>query len=142
MNQLPVKEKSIVKKIRWFYYLIAEYKGRYYVRKRPAKDIWENLYEFILIENKNHQTIDEVLSSKTLLAITGKNKIELLSASGVYKQQLTHQTICGQFICIKLSKPLLSKGFELVDKKEMEQLPFPKFINYYLQDKTVSLNLF
>lgn len=142
VNRLPVKEKSIVKKTRWFYYLIAGYKDQYYVRKRPAKDIWENLYEFILIENNQAIPVNELLVSKSFKAATGSCKTDVEAVSGIYKQQLTHQTIYGQFICIKLSRPLKAGGFELVDKKEIEQLPFPKFINHYLQDKTVSLNLF
>ncbi len=142
VNEWPVKEKSIVKKTRWFYYLIAEHKGQYYIRKRPAKDIWENLYEFILIENSHAATIDELLKTDEAKALTGNTKIQIQSVSGIYKQQLTHLTIFGQFIRIQLSKPLKSDGFELVDKKQMENLPFPKFINQYLHDKTVSLNLF
>jgi A/G-specific adenine glycosylase len=142
VNELPVKEKSIIKKTRWLYYLITEYKYQYYVRKRPAKDIWENLYEFILIENTQSATVDELFLLKSAKGIFGKKKPAIISVSGIYKQQLTHQTIYGQFIRIKLSKPLKTEGFELVDKKKIEQLPFPKFINHYLQDKAVSLNLF
>ena len=142
VNELPVKVKSIVKKTRWFYYLIAEYKGQYYLRKRPAKDIWENLYEFLLVENTTPVTVEELFLSKSLKEILGTGKAGIIAISDVYKQQLTHQTICGQFIHVKLNKPLKAAGFEAVDKKEMEYLPFPKFINHYLQDKTVSLNLF
>lgn len=142
VNELPVKEKSIVKKTRWFYYLIAEYKNQYYVRKRPAKDIWENLYEFILIESLQSATVDELFLLTAVKAIFEKQKPGIISVSGVYKQQLTHQTIYGQFIRIILTRPLKAAGFELVEKKEIEQLPFPKFINHYLKDKTVSLNLF
>ena len=142
VNELPVKEKSIIKKTRWFYYFIAEYKNQQYVRKRPAKDIWENLYEFILIEENEAATIDKLLSSKKVKELSGIKKVDIISNSGIYKQQLTHQTICGQFICIKLTKPLKATGFQMVDKTETKHLPFPKFINQYLQDKTVSLNLF
>ena len=115
---------------------------QYYLRKRPAKDIWENLYEFLLVENAASVTVEELFLSKSLKEILGTGKAGIIAISDVYKQQLTHQTICGQFIHVKLNKPLKTAGFEAVDKKEMEYLPFPKFINHYLQDKTVSLNLF
>lgn len=141
VNLLPVKEKSIVKKTRWFYYLIAEYKGKQYVKMRGAKDIWENLYEFILIEEAGAAVADKLLLSKKVQRLLGQNKVEVIAVSGIYKQQLTHQTICGQFIYIKLSKPVNEPGLELVDKNQINHLPFPKFINQYLQDKTVSLNL-
>lgn len=142
INVLPVKGKSISKKTRWFYYLIAEYKGGQYVKMRGAKDIWENLYEFILFEEPEAIAIDKLFSSKKVKSFFGKEKTEVVSVSGIYKQQLTHQTICGQFIRIKLRKPLRIADYELLSKDEINHRPFPKFINQYLQDKAVSLNLF
>lgn len=142
VDTLPVKEKTIAKKTRWFYYLIADYKGSRYVKVRGSKDIWENLYEFILLEEKEAVATNKLLSSDKVTALLGKGKLQVISISGVYKQQLTHQTICGQFIHIKLTKPGKISGYEMLTKEEIEYLPFPKFINQYLQDKTVSLNLF
>ncbi len=142
INVLPVKEKLIIKKTRWFYYLVAEYKGGQYVKMRGPKDIWENLYEFILIEEPSALSADKLCASKKAKSIFGKEKVEVVSVSGIYKQQLTHQTICGQFIKIKLKRPLQAAGYELVTKNEINQRPFPKFINQYLQDKAVPLNLF
>jgi A/G-specific adenine glycosylase len=142
VNMLPVKEKSISKKTRWFYYLIAEHKGKQYVKMRGAKDIWENLYEFILIEDTAPVTTDNLLSSQKVKTLFGKEKLTIISVSGIYKQQLTHQTICGQFIHLEIGKPVTITGYELLTKDKIYRLPFPKFINQYLQDKTVSLNLF
>ena len=142
VNQLPVKEKSITKKTRWFYYVVAEYKATILVSKRGAKDIWENLYEFILIENNKPLPIEKVKDWEQLTNITGKIVFDIEHISGNSKQLLTHQTIYGQFIKIKLKKPLNIKGFEKVDKKALELLPFPKLISNYLKDKAVSLNLF
>jgi A/G-specific adenine glycosylase len=140
--QLPVKEKSIVKKTRWFYYLVVEYNGLYYVRKRGSKDIWENLYEFILIEKDVPFNTDELLKSTFVKAMIAKRMIDTVTVSAVYKQLLTHQTIYGQFIRLSINKPLDAAGFEAINKNKLEGLPFPKFISNYLKDKTVSLNLF
>jgi A/G-specific adenine glycosylase len=142
VGQLPVKEKSIVKKTRWLYYLMAEYKGQFYVRKRGSRDIWENLYEFILFEKETSCNVDELLKSMPVKTIFSKKIIDTITVSGIYKQQLTHQTICGQFIRLSINKSLSLEGFELIDKNKLERLPFPKFITNYLKDKTVSLNLF
>ncbi len=142
VNELPVKEKSIVKKTRWFYYIVAEYKGQYYVKKRNSGDIWENLYEFILIENPGALTTDNLLQSKQAKTVFCQQQPTVTSVSGIYKQQLTHQTIHGQFVRVQAAKPLSLQGFELVNKNEIGHLPFPKFITQFLKDKTVSLNLF
>lgn len=141
VNELPLKGKSIAKKTRWFYYLILEYQGKYYIRKRAPKDIWENLYEFVLVEKSRHLPINELLASGEMKTVAGKSKLEIESVSRQYKQVLTHQVILGQFIKAKTNQQLKIKGFELAGKKELAGLPFPKFINQYLQDKTVPLNL-
>ena len=48
---LPVKTKKIEKKNRWFYYFIIENDGSVYIHQRKGKDIWQNLYEFVLYES-------------------------------------------------------------------------------------------
>lgn len=140
VNLFPVKEKSMAKKTRWFYYVVAAYGGKQYIRMRIEKDIWQNLYEFILLEAKGPVDI-KVFLSERLGELLGP-KYAIRSVSGIYRQQLTHQTICGQFVHVKLQKPLTGNDYLMVGKEEMARLPFPKFINQYLQDKTVSLNLF
>ncbi len=137
--QLPVKEKSITKKTRWLYYLVVDFEGMVYVRKRSAKDIWENLYEFILIESNEPLALENFQPVKTLFS---KTKFEVEHISGVYKQLLTHQTIQGQFIRLTIKEPLQLKDYKTVDEKALQKLPFPKFISNYLKDKNVSLNLF
>ncbi|MBC7886485.1 MAG: A/G-specific adenine glycosylase [Ferruginibacter sp.] len=139
VQQLPVKEKSITKKTRWFYYLVIDCNEEVYVRKRGKGDIWENLYEFILIETSEAVQLENFQPLKKIL---GKNKFEVEHISAFYKQLLTHQTIQGQFIRVKIKLPLTLKGYSLVKKRALEKLPFPKFISNYLKDKNVSLNLF
>ncbi len=139
VQQLPVKEKSITRKTRWFYYLVIAFNGEVYVRKRGAKDIWENLYEFVLVETKEELQIENL---NFLNNIPGKIRFEIVHISTIYKQVLTHQTIKGKFIYLKIEEPVNLKGYKLVEKKTFNKLPFPKFINTYLRDKNVPLNLF
>ena len=139
VQQLPVKEKSITKKTRWFYYLIIELDEKVYVRKRASKDIWENLYEFFLIEVKVTLLFDNL---HIIADVLGTADFEVINISPFYKQQLTHLNIQGQLIRLKISSPLALNGYDLVSKIALQKLPFPKFISNYLKDKNVSLNLF
>ena len=141
VQALPVKSKKLQKKIRWFYYLLAGYKGKWYVRKREAKDIWQHLYEFIGAEGKGPLDPEKIMEVAGLPVISPAQIKEPPVLSGVYRQQLTHQTIYGQFIRVTLRTPLKISGAELVDAARFSTLPFPKLITAYLQDKTVSLNL-
>jgi A/G-specific adenine glycosylase len=139
VQQLPVKEKKITKKTRWLYYLRIDFEGETYVRKRGASDIWENLYEFVLIESLGPIFFNDLAPFKALLE---KNKFTIVHISPLYKQLLTHQTIHGQFARISVKEPLVLKGYKKINRKALGKLPFPKFISNYLTDKNVPLNLF
>jgi A/G-specific adenine glycosylase len=137
ITTLPVKEKKLVKTFRYFYYIIAEFNNKIYVQKRVEKDIWQNLWQFILIEEKEKKTQAEILAGSLFSEIVGK-KYNLINISSFYKQQLTHQTIEGLFIHIKLLSPLKNKfiaNFEMVNKKEITTLAFPRFITNYFEDQ-------
>jgi A/G-specific adenine glycosylase len=142
INNLPVKSKKLVKKTRHFYYIIAQYNNQIYLQKRPQGDIWENLYQFILLEQNSPLLVEEIKKTAAFKDIFKQAACNIDHISSVYKQQLTHQTIIGQFISIQLKKPLQITNYELVDTTTISLLPFPKFITSYLKDKNVSLNLF
>lgn len=132
--ELPVKEKVIVRKSRWFYYLVVKYGNKFYIRKREEKDIWQNLYEFILIETRKPLTVQKLQASEKFISFFRKNSFVLESVSPVYKQQLTHQTIHGQFLNITVKSPQELKNYQLISPEKIEQLPFPKIITTYLKD--------
>ncbi len=142
VKNLPVKEKQLKKKTRWLYYFIVHVKDAVLVRKRTGKDIWQNLYEFVLYEN------DEILAGgKTLQPVIkkllGEQAVEIKNISPVFRQQLTHQTIIGQFIELEiLSLPDLLKDYKPVKKSLLANYPFPKFINAYLQNESRPMQLF
>lgn len=140
---LPVKEKKGKKKTRWFYYFIMQLDNSLLIRKRNEKDIWENLYEFVLYES------DGVLipGKKTWLPVLkkwfGKNPVSVTAVSGIFRQQLTHQTIHGQFISVDINMvPASLNDYELVKTTAIKKHPFPKLITSYLQQKAKPLQLF
>ncbi len=139
---LPVNEKVIKLKKRFFNYLIVEYKSRFYVKKRTEKDIWQNLYEFILIESGSVLDPKSILKNKEAIYMFKGEKFKITVMSQNISQKLTHQLINGRFFYIKILKPLkLDKTYKLLNKVELNTLPFPKFIASYLTDKNVPLNL-
>jgi A/G-specific adenine glycosylase len=132
VNRLPVKEKTLVKKERWFTYYILLYKEQVYIRKRTAKDIWANLFEFVLRESQNQSEQSFALQSETIKAIIGTDQFAVESVSPFFKQQLTHQTIWAQFVTIVLKEPLRNSAYQLISKSALGQYAFPKLINSYL----------
>ena len=134
INLLPVKLGKLIKKNRWFYYLIIDYNGKIYVKKRGPRDIWENLYEFILLEAKELLSLEQIKQNALFKALAAKNTIKIIQVSKIYTQQLTHQTIHGLFIQLHVKNALPLKNYKTVTYKELAKLPFPKFITAYLAE--------
>ena len=142
VHELPVKEKLLQRKVRWFYYFVITYNGFTYIRKRSAKDIWENLYEFVLCEYDCRQPFDEVPYAMQEMHKVMEEGATITYTSKEYTQQLTHQTIMGRFICITLSQPSSAlAAFESVAADDLAAYPFPKFITTFLSEKSRQLTL-
>lgn len=137
IDKFPVKTITGKKKPRWFYYLLVEHNKKIYVHKRGPNDIWENLYDFVLVETSQGSRIDEIKESKVYKKIAEKNNLEVKSISRHYLQHLSHQTIRGSFIHIQAKKALELDGFRAVSFSRLQKLPFPRFITRYLAETDV-----
>ncbi len=132
VKSLPVKEKSIIKRNRWFYYFLFVINNKIYVRKRTQKDIWQNLYEFVLDET-NSSVPNADVNPGILKKFIGRQPFRIVSISSIYRQQLSHQYINGQFMVVAITKePTGLKQYELIEKNKIKRLAFPALINQYL----------
>lgn len=143
INELPVKEKKISIRKRWFYYLVMEYKNEVLIQQRTGKDIWQQLYEFPLIESTKE------MDKKNILTLAEKNRLlikgsyDVISISPLLKQQLSHQLIAGQFIRVRLKKrPSKKNQGYWIAKNKLDQYAFPGFINQYLRSGREEQSLF
>lgn len=131
---LPVKSKSLVRKIRFLNFFILSYKGNYYVRQRTGSDIWKDLYEWVLLETEEAIIPDTASMTTALKKIFPRFKGKIESVSAPQKQQLTHQTIHGLFARVTLDKPLpAGLGYLAVSPADLRQLAFPRFITRFLE---------
>lgn len=139
VNQLPVKEKILQRKTRWFYYFIFLHDGKTMVHQRTQKDIWQSLFEFYLVENESQILWNDETVKAFLHTQLGIKKYTLQKVSPVQKQELTHRQIKGQFIQIQL--PAVPKNLsqhQWLPLKNLPELAFPKFINLYLEKNKTS----
>ena len=135
INELPVKEKKPATRKRFFYYLVMEYKGSIAIRQRTAKDIWNQLHEFPMIEAGGTKYKKQILAEAEKRGLLpASDYYDVVSISEVFRQQLTHQSITGQFIRVKLKKAIPGE-WNWISRKQMAGLAFPKFINQYLQSE-------
>jgi len=144
VDALPVKTKKIKKTNRYFQYLVIRQAGRVLLHKRTDKDIWQQLYQFPLIELKQAPRGEDALRAHLLWAqLFGEQAIEVTHIAGPFRQTLTHQYIHATFWEIELeeSQKLNSESFLLADQKNLTKFAFPKIIDCYLQDNSLYLKL-
>ncbi|HTJ13646.1 MAG TPA: A/G-specific adenine glycosylase [Dinghuibacter sp.] len=142
---LPVKSKRMVRKDRFFLYVVAEYQDGIYVRERTAKDIWQHLFEFIgheLPAETDWEDYTALLEGAWFRELLGKGSYTILGASPVYRQLLTHRQVKARFIHLKLTRPLVGEAFKCVQKGELSSLAFPRLLNDYLRAPVHAPQLF
>ena len=133
VDKLPIKEKKLKIKTRWFNYLVVEYNKKVYIHQRTDSDIWKNLFEFVLIEMNAEISASKVLSKAEKNGTIKKGSYKIISISPVYSQQLSHQKIIGRFIKISLQKEVTLPGFKSVSTKQLSRHAFPRFITAYFE---------
>ena len=110
------------------YFFRINYKDQVYIQKRVSKDIWENLYQFVLLEAKSKISDAQLTSGEVIRKLLGKTSYLVSSISPEKVQLLTHQTIKGCFVTISIDHPMLIKGYHRIPESELSGLAFPKFI--------------
>ncbi|MGB1247741.1 MAG: A/G-specific adenine glycosylase [Chitinophagales bacterium] len=130
---LPVKAKKIKMKSRFFLYFIIEKEGEIYVEKRKEKDIWQDLYQFPLLELPK-KTAKAKFKALDLSQLIGSADYEITNISQEYVQQLSHQKITAYFVKINTNAPLNSQ-YTLVEKEKLSNFAFPRIITLFLYDK-------
>jgi A/G-specific adenine glycosylase len=124
----PVKKGKTKVRNRYFLYLIFwnPTKKTFFLRKRTEKDIWQELYEFPLIEFESDEATMIFLNSQT-------NHLELVSAT--QKHILSHQHIYSRFTFVTNTD--LLKEFEGLIELSFEELgsyPLPRLIDRFIEN--------
>jgi A/G-specific adenine glycosylase len=132
---LPVKQKKAKRKERWFNYIVLEFNGMLALRKRPEGDIWQSLYEPVLIETPKKTALKKILSE--VENEFGFMTVDYKIASSVYhvSQKLTHQQIHFSFIHLFLNKRKKLSGFEWIRRRDFSDIPFPKTVRQVLMQE-------
>lgn len=133
VRNLPVKGKKATLKKRYLQYLVMEYQGSYAIRQRVEKDIWQGLFEFLLLETDVPQTHTSLIQrARTLNWLTAGIRVGTPSIITL-EQKLSHQHLCLTFIPIHLKrKPSLPGDVQWVRSSVLGQFAFPRAIRSYL----------
>ncbi len=143
VTTLPIKTKKIKKQTRYFNYLVINQGNYTYIHKRTQKDIWQNLYEFPLIEGPGLMSKEELEKNDFYLKLNSNAGIKLLKLSKLFQQLLTHRKIIAVFweIQVPLKAELGTDLYQKIERKNLNSYAFPKIIDRYLQDNSLYLEL-
>lgn len=137
VNALPLKLKKLKKRTRYFNYFVCQEGENLLVKKRIAGDVWQELYDFPLIETeKNYLETQESFLPEL------KNNFGpdcLISPISQQKHLLTHQTIYVQFFVLDNYIINFKKDAEIkwVSLAEFEELPQPKVITNFMNSNSI-----
>ena len=111
---------------------MLNYKNKVYVQKRTQKDIWQNLYEFFLIETQEPMPSNQLLENTSLLQLTSQFKVQSIQV--VAKHMLSHQHLHTTFYELNLESPIRKhESLRLVNRCDLETLAIPQLIKKYLK---------
>ena len=132
---LPVKSKKAPVRERYFTYIVFRQDGKVAMQERLARDIWQNLYEFFLIEDEEpavpltRQAFPDSIAALLKKGVQTGVPVEMM-------QLLSHQRVRAWFYEIELPSNVdipLPTGLQWYLTAEIEELPKPVLITNYLQ---------
>jgi len=135
ISSLPVKLNKTKVTNRYFNYLFIKFNDKTYLQKRTAKDIWQNLYEFPLIESDKQLTYNELIESNAFKNIfKGIKFVNILNISNPMKHILSHRVIYAQFITINISEKNESLGhFTELSVGEIDSYAVSRLMELFLE---------
>lgn len=130
VNFLPVKDKKIKIRNRYLHYFIFNQKDNVYIQKRVEKDIWQNLYEFYLIETVDYTEPELVLKNKSLKKLV--KDVSVISITTEKKHILSHQHLYAIFYELKIKTPITSTTLIKIKRSDLIHFGLPQLINKYI----------
>jgi A/G-specific adenine glycosylase len=132
-QDLPVKSRKKRARKRFFHYIVLRHGNRVLMKRRNAKDIWQGLYDFYLIESTGKSKIESVLREADRF-----RDYTTMTVSKSIRHMLTHQELTVVFAEIEIKTrhefEQLSHelGLQSYSYKRIESLPKPIVIQQYL----------
>lgn len=128
----PVKEKKAKVINRYFNYVFIIDDGYTYIKERIKGDIWQGLWEPLLIESNSEKALTNI--QNTLALNFQFDKIKIVFESNIIIHQLTHRKIiCRFYVAFAKDGSSLSVNYERVNIKELNEKAFPVLIRNFIE---------
>lgn len=131
VNELPVKLKKTKIKKRYFNYLVLLDGDKTVLNQRKGKGIWQNLYEFPLIETMSEANESVIVAHDVLKKYVGTNRYSISLYNEEEKvHKLSHQHIYTKFWIVHLQASI-NNG---IPNTEIEDYPVPVLIANFVEE--------
>jgi A/G-specific adenine glycosylase len=135
VDVLPIKKSKTKVKNRYFNYLCVDFEDKTFLQKREAKDIWQNLYEFPLIESEKLLSTEELIKNENFCQLfKGIPDVEFIQKTNPIKHVLSHQVLFAQFFRIRITEinELFNK-LTLATWQDIDQFAVSRLMELYLE---------
>ena len=130
VGNLPVKLKKTKVTNRYFNYLVfVDSNSETIINKRTEKGIWQNLYEFPVIETETELELDAICKEIEGRFIDKKIKTIYKYNDTLLIHKLSHQKLHINFFNVEIDTKL-ENGLDLINLKKM---PFPIVIHNFIE---------
>ncbi len=129
IKELPVKEKKIKIKKRYFNFLVVVTDDKQTIlEERIGKGIWQGLYQFPLIETQQPISEGELVTKEDFVNLfPSETTLSLFNTKDVV-HKLSHQHLYTKFWIVKTSKT----ATKTISWKDVKQYPVPTLIDNFL----------
>lgn len=121
----PLKSKKTAVRDRYFHFLFFDDGENTIVEQRVSKDIWQNMYQFPLIETE----MNEEIENNTTIS---PQKPEYISKEIIHL--LSHQRLHSRFYHFTQLPVNLPPNWILIPKINLQDYPLPRLIDRYLEE--------
>jgi len=134
---LPVKEGKTIIKSRYFNYINIHCGTDILLWQRKEKDIWQNLYEFPLIETPQAVEPEEFLQGEAFQHLIAGQLAKISRISAVFKHVLSHRIIYARFYEVELSElpEVLKLKYRIIPFSSLSEYALSRLITLYLQQQ-------
>jgi A/G-specific adenine glycosylase len=138
VSQLPIKSQKTKVTHRFFNYFFIESNGNTFLQKRIAKDVWQNLYEFPLIETNHLADPAELVNNTDFQSLfNGIKEVKIIKTTNPMKHILSHRVIFARFFSLKISNENeVLKQFIKTPVTELDQFAISRLMELFVEQIT------
>ena len=132
IKELPVKKGKVKVTKRFFNYLVVlSLNDKTILNKRIDKGIWQNLYEFPLIESQGKLNEDQIRNHSLFQQLFSEKQLVLKQFNPIEKvHKLSHQHLYSTFWIVNLSENLV----EGTNWNAFKNFPVPILIHNFVEE--------